>query len=141
MFVPQQISHAALAIFLLLCTPAIAASSDDKKSKAKPTLPCTLHSPNTGSFFDVRPISLHPLKEGEKPHKDQRTQSWHARGWDYPANFTLNICAPVLEPIKSVVGVKDSLWQNVSAYYELHGKTYSIGYSLGLRLESTEQRS
>ena len=111
-----------------MLTEAAAAASDDKKSKAKATLPCTLHSPNTGSFFDIRPISLQPLEAGEKPKKDYRNESWHARGWDYPANFTLNICAPVLEDLDDVVGVKPSLWQNVSAYYELHGKTYSIGY-------------
>lgn len=98
-----------------------------KTAPPQPTLPCTIHSPNTRSFFDIRPIALQPLKEGEKAKKDHRTESWHARGWDYNANFTLNICVPVLENLQNVVGVKESLWKNVSAFYELHGKTYSIG--------------
>ncbi|KAI9679759.1 MAG: Cation-independent mannose-6-phosphate receptor CI-MPR [Caeruleum heppii] len=122
--------HHSFSVFLVLfflqhSLPVLAA--DDHKSKSKPDPPCTLHSPNSGSFFDLRPMSLRAPKEGTKPHKDERLVSWHARGHDYPANFTLNICAPVIEDVKDVVGVDRSRWQNVSAYYDYHGKTYSIG--------------
>lgn len=106
---------------------ASSSSSDDKKAKSKPELPCTVHSPHTGSFFDLRPIALAPIDPEKKPHKDQRTSSWHARGYDYLANFTINVCAPVLEELELVVGVPKDRWRNVSAYYELDGKAYSIG--------------
>ncbi|KAI9695512.1 MAG: Cation-independent mannose-6-phosphate receptor CI-MPR [Candelina mexicana] len=115
-------SAALLALYLPILT---ATASDDKTPK--PTNPCTIHSPNTNSFFDLTPISLSPPEEGKKAHKDDRTESWHAKGYDYPANFTINFCAPVIEEVKNVVGVKEELWRNVSAYYVADGKTYSIG--------------
>ena len=68
-----------------------------------------------------------PTKEGKKAHKDDRTESWHAKGYDYQTNFTLNFCAPVVEELRDVVGVDEGLWRNVSAFYTLGGKTYSIG--------------
>jgi cation-dependent mannose-6-phosphate receptor len=68
------------------------------------------------------------MKNGKKVEKDARDESWHAKGHDYPANFTVNICAPVIEDVKDVVGVDSSRWRNVSAYYEQAGKIYSIGY-------------
>jgi cation-dependent mannose-6-phosphate receptor len=49
------------------------------------------------------------------------------RGYDYGANFTVNFCAPVVENLTDVVGIEESRWQNVSAFYEKEGKTYSIG--------------
>lgn len=55
-------------------------------------------------------------------------ESWHAKGYDYGSNFTLNFCAPVVEDIGEVEGVDRELWKNVSAYYTAGGKTYSIGY-------------
>jgi cation-dependent mannose-6-phosphate receptor len=67
------------------------------------------------------------LKDGRKIHKSDRDESWQAQGHDYGANFTLNICKPVIENIQDVVGVDDSRWQNVSAYYEYNNKIYSIG--------------
>ncbi|KAL1863592.1 Cation-independent mannose-6-phosphate receptor CI-MPR [Paecilomyces lecythidis] len=67
------------------------------------------------------------MKDGRKLHKDDRDESWLAKGHDYPANFTVNICAPVIEDISDVVGVDKSRWRNVSAYYEQNGKIYSIG--------------
>lgn len=68
------------------------------------------------------------MKDGRKVYKDDREESWHAKGHDYPANFTMNICAPVIEDVQDVVGVKSSRWGNISAYYEEKGKIYSIGY-------------
>lgn len=105
----------------------IAAEKDDKKTKLNP--PCTAHSPSTGGFFDLRTISLSLPEAGKKPSKNAGTSldSWHARGWDYGTNFTLNVCGPVLEDVRDVVGVETSLWKNVSASYSLDGKTYSMG--------------
>lgn len=103
------------------------ARSEEKKSKQESDPPCTIRSNHSGSFFDLNHISITPLPKGKKPHKDQRTESWRARGYDYPANFTLNVCAPVVEDLSHVVGVDKHLWRNVSAYYERDGKTFSIG--------------
>ncbi|KAJ6144449.1 hypothetical protein N7470_008344 [Penicillium chermesinum] len=102
-------------------------------SHANPQLsdesPCVAHSPTSGLYYDLNAISLSPPKlENGKISSDSRNESWHARGHDYPANFTLNICAPVIEDLKDVVGVSSSQWKNVSAYYEQNGKIYSIGY-------------
>ena len=100
-----------------------AAASDDTK---KPVDPCTVAS-TTGSFYDLRPLSVLPLVEGKKPGKNDKTSSWHARGYDYKSNFTLNVCAPVIEDMKDVVGVSKGLWKNISAFYEFGDKTYSLG--------------
>jgi len=101
-----------------------AAPSDDRKSK--PVDPCTIVS-SIGSFFDLRPLSIQPPVEGKKPSKSDKVDSWHAKGYDYGSNFTLNICAPVVEEIKNVKGVARNRWQNVSAYYESGSKIYSLG--------------
>lgn len=95
-----------------------------------PDKPCTIHSPNTGLYFDLNTISLLPpgARDGQKPHFEDREASWHAKGHDYPANFTVNVCAPVIEEVQDVVGVDKERWQNVSAFYEMDGQTYSIGY-------------
>ncbi|TAQ87861.1 hypothetical protein B7494_g3823 [Chlorociboria aeruginascens] len=97
---------------------------DDKKSP--PPDPCTIAS-GTGSFYDLRPLSVVPPEEGKRPVKNAKIDSWHARGHDYKSNFTLNICAPVVEDIEDVVGVEKSLRKNVSAFYDYEGKTYSLG--------------
>lgn len=100
-----------------------AASSDDTK---KDVSPCTIAS-TTGSFYDLRPLSiLHPA-DGKKAGKNDKTDSWHARGYDYKSNFTLNICAPVVEDVEGIVGINRDHWKNVSAFYEFEDKTYSLG--------------
>lgn len=107
----------------------------EEKPKA-PEKPCTIHSPNTGLYFDLNAISVQlGKKDGKKSHADLRDESWHVKGHDYGANFTINICAPVVENLTDVAGVDESRWQNVSAYYEMDGKTYSIGYVFGIWLE------
>lgn len=124
----RSVNGVSAVSFVLLCfLSSTGTASDEKKSKSAPVEPCTVQSPHTGSFFDLRPISLLPVPEGKKPHKDQRTESWRAKGHDYHANFTLNVCAPVLEELKDIVGVEQELWRNTSAYYELDGKIYSMG--------------
>ncbi|PGH17359.1 hypothetical protein AJ79_01243 [Helicocarpus griseus UAMH5409] len=113
----------ALHLLFLYSSPSRAADSKDSPK------PCTIFSPTTGAYFDLNTIALFPpeMKDGKKVRNDDRDQSWHAKGYDYPANFTINICAPVIEDLKDVVGVEESKWANVSAYYTLDGKTYSIG--------------
>jgi cation-dependent mannose-6-phosphate receptor len=112
-----------LLLALTLSRGVNAATSDDKK---KPVEPCTIASA-TGSFFDLRALSILPLEEGKKPGKNDKVDSWHAKGYDYNANFTLNVCAPVMEPLEDVVGVDKTLWSNISAFYEHGDKTYSLG--------------
>ncbi|KAG8630365.1 hypothetical protein KVT40_001984 [Elsinoe batatas] len=111
---------------LAFALPVLAASGSDEK-KAPPRTPCAIKSPTTGAFFDLNAVRIELPPEGKKPPSDQRNVSWPARGWDYGANFTLNICGPVIEKLEDVVGVPDSRWKNVSAFYEKGGKTYSIG--------------
>jgi cation-dependent mannose-6-phosphate receptor len=122
----MQLTRGAILLFhqfLLLSSPVFAVS------EKLPPKPCTIHSPTTGSYFDLNTISLSPptMKDGKKVHKDDREESWHAKGYDYGANFTINFCAPVIEEVKEVVGVENSAWQNVSAFYKMDGKVYSIG--------------
>jgi cation-dependent mannose-6-phosphate receptor len=105
---------------------AAAAGADDKK--APPLKPCTIRSGPTGNFFDVSALRLEPAKNRDKPAKGEAVESWHARGYDYGANFTLNFCAPVVEEVKDVDGVESAGWKNVSAYYQKGGKTYSMGF-------------
>lgn len=102
---------------------ANAVTSDDK---TKLVDPCTIAS-TTGSFYDLRALSIQPLAKGKKPGKNDKTDSWYARGYDYKSNFTFNVCAPVVEDLEDVVGVDRGHWKNVSAFYELGGETYSLG--------------
>ncbi|KAK8257624.1 mannose-6-phosphate receptor binding domain-containing protein [Phyllosticta capitalensis] len=111
-----------LATVAALCS-AFAAAADDKKEKK--LKPCTIKSPSD-RFFDLNPIHVQP-SDKKKKSKGEHTESWHAKGYDYPANFTLNFCGPVVEELDDVVGLAKTDWRNVSAYYTSHGKTYSIG--------------
>lgn len=122
-------SSAHYALFLL--SSVLGLSSADS-SHLNDDTPCVARSPTTGLYFDLSALSLSPpeLKDGKKVVKDARDDSWHAKGHDYPANFTINICAPVIENVTDVVGVESSRWKNVSAYYERDEKVYSIGYDL-----------
>jgi cation-dependent mannose-6-phosphate receptor len=118
------LSFQTIALSILALQSGLTQAATDEK---KPPLPCTIQSPNTGSFFDLRPLSLTP-PDSDKHTKGGRTESWKVKGYDYPTNFTMNICAPVIEEVKDVVGIKESLWKNISAYYEHKGRKYSIGY-------------
>lgn len=106
---------------LLLFTPSLAADS-------KPLLPCTIYRTETNAYYDISPIAVQPLVDHKKAHKDDRTESWHARGYDTGTNFTLNFCAPVIERIGEAVGIKESLVKNISAFYTWKEEVYSIGY-------------
>ncbi|KAJ9266366.1 hypothetical protein DTO212C5_6289 [Paecilomyces variotii] len=128
MMLPSSSLVAIFQFLLLASSPLVRAGSDTSKND-KLSKPCTVQSPTSGMYFDLNAISLSPpeKKDGRKLHKDDRDESWLAKGHDYPANFTINICAPVIENISDVVGVDKSRWRNVSAYYEQNGKIYSIG--------------
>lgn len=102
-------------------------TTTDPKEPEETLKPCTLRSPNTGSFFDLNPLHVTLPDPESKPSKDARLESWHARGYDYGANFTINFCGPVVEDLDHVVGLGRELWRNVSAFYIKDGRTYSIG--------------
>lgn len=104
-----------------------AASTAEPKPTEKPLKPCTIRSSTSGSFFDLSPIHVLPPDAQKKSTKDEKVESWKARGHDYGANFTINFCGAVVEDLTDVEGVEKGLWRNVSAYYEMGGKTYSIG--------------
>jgi cation-dependent mannose-6-phosphate receptor len=93
---------------------------------SKPWRPCTIRSPTTDRFFDLNPIYRSPPEEG-KTQKEGEEGSWHARGHDYGANFTLNICGSVVEELHNVVDLEEDLWRNVSAFYERDDKVFAIG--------------
>ncbi|MCJ1284246.1 Cation-independent mannose-6-phosphate receptor CI-MPR [Xylographa opegraphella] len=100
--------------------------SSAQAADPKPLKPCTITS-KSGLTFDLNAIAVQPLHDGKKAHKSDREESWRAAGYDYGSNFTLNFCAPVIEELEKVVGVDESLWRNVSAFYTKGGKTFSIG--------------
>lgn len=96
-------------------------------SKTTTTLPCTA-SATSGAFYDLRPdMVLPPVEGAKKPKSGIQLTDYAARGHDYGSNFTLNICAPVVAPVKNVMGLDHNLWGNVSAYYEHNGDVYSLG--------------
>lgn len=117
----MQLLYYSLALYLSLTSadPAPAKASDT------PREPCTIRSPTSGAFFDLNP--LHVLPPGESKSKHPREISWNTTGHDYGYNFTMNFCGPVLENITDVVGVDESAWKNVSAFYKADGKIYSLG--------------
>lgn len=104
---------------------AIAAAADATSTTAAE--PCTATS--ASGFHDLRRDTAVQLPEGVKKNKNGAPNTdYFARGWDYPSNFTINICAPVVEPVKKVVGIDEDNWRNVSAYYKSSdGKVYSLG--------------
>lgn len=122
----MRFSSAAVLLGLALRSTVLAGGLEDKKPKLREPQPCTIAS-ETGSFYDLRTLSITPPEDGKKAAKGVKTNSWHAKGHDYKANFTLNVCTPVLEDIKEIYGVGRKHWQNVSAYYDFDGKTYSLG--------------
>lgn len=115
------------AALILLSSHAQAASKSDEKAEKPLFKACTIRSSTSGSFFDLTPIHVLPPDPQRKSTKDEKAESWKARGHDYGANFTINFCGPVIEELTDVVGVEKGLWRNVSAYYEMGGKTYSMG--------------
>ncbi|KAL2826882.1 mannose-6-phosphate receptor binding domain-containing protein [Aspergillus cavernicola] len=115
--------------FLLASTSLTSVYAAPESSDSKDDLEsCIARSPTSGLYYDLSSLTVHPPPtDSDKSRKHIRDESWHVKGYDYNANFTLNICAPVIEQLTDVVGVEEKLWQNVSAYYQKEGKTYSIG--------------
>lgn len=133
--------HPNLWTTLLLLAAAAGASAASKREPDKATpvsstktavaTPCVATHSTTGSFFDLRPDIAAAVKEGEKHHKGVPTEDYTwAKPAEWPSNFTMNICAPVVEGVADVVGVDKKLWQNISAYYEADDKIYSLGYAI-----------
>lgn len=106
------------ALVLLLSAISAVHAAD-----TKPSDPCTIHSPTTGSNYDLRPLQLTPI-DWSKPMKSQlasaTNESYHTRGYDYPYNFTLNFCGPVVEAenLTDVEGISKRQYANISAYYK-----------------------
>ncbi|KIW16021.1 hypothetical protein PV08_06072 [Exophiala spinifera] len=116
---------AATVSLLLLSSIPAAFASTEVKPKPLPKPPCTIHSTSTGSFFDLRPLQL--TVDGTK-YQSATNESFHTRGYDYPANFTLNFCGPVVEPLVDVEGILPSRVKNISAFYkDQKGRIHSIG--------------
>lgn len=117
-----------LSLLLASASLASAYATPGSPDSAGKAAPCVARSPTTGLYYDLNTLTVPPLPSDEKSRKYAREESWHVKGYDYGANFTLNICGPVIEEVTDVVGVEDKMWQNVSAYYEKDDKTYSIGF-------------
>lgn len=118
-------------LLLALAAFASVSSAEDATKTESTTTPA--HTPcvatsTSGAFFDLRPDAAVAVVEGEKPQRGIPTEDYIARGWDYGSNFTLNICNAVIKTAEDVVGVEESLWKNISAYYKTGGKVYSLGY-------------
>ncbi|PFH61488.1 hypothetical protein XA68_17213 [Ophiocordyceps unilateralis] len=96
------------------------ADSSSSSTTTTTTAPACTATSSTGSgaFFDLRP---------DLAGSPNKAKDYHAKGYDYGSNFTLNICGSVVESVSEVVGVEKNLWANVSAYYTAHGNVYSIG--------------
>ncbi|KAI9166569.1 putative mannose 6-phosphate receptor-like protein [Paramyrothecium foliicola] len=120
--------HVLASLGLLALAVSATPVEDDEVPSSTTHVPaCTAtSSTGTGAFFDLRPDMAIVAEDG-KSHRGQIVKDYFARGHDYGKNFTLNICGAVVEPVLSVVGVNDTLWANVSAYYSEHDKVYSIG--------------
>ena len=121
-----------LAVILINSFSPSLAASGSSSDEPKDLKPCTIYNPSNGNAYDLNTIAVHPLENHKKAHKDDRVESWHARGWDYNTNFTLNFCAPVIEDlsIDGVEGVRGDAVKNISAFYKAGDKTYSIGSAL-----------
>lgn len=118
---PNMHLSTAFALLLLSYTSSAIAATETKP----PPKPCTIHSSSTGSFFDLRPLQL--TLDGTK-YQTASNESYHARGYDYPSNFSINFCGSVVESLDEVEGLSTSKVANVSAFYKDHrGDVFSIG--------------
>lgn len=118
----MQLLYYSLALYLSLT----AADPAPAKSTETPREACTIRSPTSGAFFDLKPLHIVPPAESKSKHP--REISWNTTGYDYGYNFTMNFCGPVIESLDKVEGVDKDSWKNVSAYYKTEdGKVFSIG--------------
>ena len=125
MFSARRMNGLAFLLSIIAVLPSqISAASSDINLPINE--PCTIHSTFTGGFYDVRPLLL---KEGGTKSQAATNESYHSRGYDYGANFTINICGPVVEDLKDVEGISKSHYGNISAFYTdpIDQTTYSLG--------------
>ncbi|KAF2688781.1 mannose 6-phosphate receptor domain-containing protein [Lentithecium fluviatile CBS 122367] len=115
-----------LSLFSALCC-LLSAAHIAQAASDKPLKPCTAISPTTERFFDLNPLHRTPPDESSKKKQEGEAGSWHAKGHDYGANFTINFCGPVVEELDNVVDLDKDVWKNVSAYYEKGDKQYALG--------------
>ncbi|EMD00443.1 hypothetical protein BAUCODRAFT_40479, partial [Baudoinia panamericana UAMH 10762] len=87
--------------------------------------PCTIRSPTSHAFFDLNPLHIEDPTLSKSKHP--RDYSWNTTGWGLGYNFSMNFCGPVVEELEDVDGLRKDAWRNVSAYYKLGGKVFSIG--------------
>ncbi|PWW73541.1 mannose 6-phosphate receptor domain-containing protein [Tuber magnatum] len=114
--------------FFIFSLPQLATA--DTSSNTPPQQPCTVISTQSGNFFDLRPLTRTSTStsSSSSSNKGDAVHDWTARGHDYPANFTLNICAPVVSDVADVESVPTSQKSNISAFYiTQEGQQYSIG--------------
>jgi len=102
------------------------ATKASSSSTTSTTTACVATS-TSGAFFDLRPDTAIHAEEGAKTPKGAPTVDYVARGYDYGANFTLNICGAVVKKVEDAVGIEKQSWKNISAYYETKGKVFSLG--------------
>ncbi|KAF2471414.1 mannose 6-phosphate receptor domain-containing protein [Lindgomyces ingoldianus] len=113
------------ALVFLLSTADFSAAASSSKDK-KPLKPCTARSPTTDRFFDLNPLHRTGAEKGKKS-KEEEEGSWHAKGYDYGANFTINFCGAVVEELDNVKELDKDMWKNVSAFYKKGDRQYAIG--------------
>lgn len=111
------------AAAVLAASRVIAYTSEEEK----PLRPCTIRSQVTGSFFDLSAVTILPPENPEEVEPEDWPQSWHARGYDYPSNFSINICHGVVEKIDQFADIDPELTKNVSAFYTYDGVSYALG--------------
>ncbi|BFZ58659.1 Cation-independent mannose-6-phosphate receptor CI-MPR [Savitreella phatthalungensis] len=77
--------------------------------------PCTARHPVTKEFYDLRGLIRSP--------DETKALDWHANGHDYGSNFTLNVCAPLIDLSSQLPKAV-----NTSAmYFDEEEKAFSIG--------------
>lgn len=119
-------AYPAIVSLLALTSTTFAADAEPTTTAAA----CTASS-TSGAFFDLRPdAAIKPRPNGSRPPHSRGAPltDYKARGFDYGANFTLNICNAVVEPIEEVKDIDATKWQNISAYYVSQGEYYSLGF-------------
>jgi hypothetical protein len=101
---------------------------DDSKKPPKPIDPeCTVTSPHSENFFDLRKLQREHVPKKGPPQTD-----WIIKGLDYGANFSINICGPVIADASRVEGISEKEKDAVGAFYEKNGTMYSIGFVCSL---------
>jgi cation-dependent mannose-6-phosphate receptor len=120
----MHLPRSSSLLTLLAASMGISLAAESTKTTTASAPACTASL--GGAFYDLRPDMAVAPEEG-KAHKAAATTDYHARGYDYGRNFTLNICGAVVEPPTKVVGLDSKAYKNISAYYTYKGEVYSLG--------------